>query len=132
MEEESQGILIPNSNGNNEIAYHNLGVRLVASTYSPHRQASPPITRSFCFLVPTFKSLSWNKLSSSGLEYKRNADYFYLNSMTVFFSPVNSWEAKLLVHFIPTSHCSSQDFYSMYRLMWFKERILFHSNLFEH
>ena len=33
-------------------AYHILGIRLVESTYSPHMQASPPITSFFCSSVP--------------------------------------------------------------------------------
>lgn len=36
--------------------YQSRGVRLVASTYSPHRQASPPITSFFCSSVPCGKS----------------------------------------------------------------------------
>ena len=32
--------------------YHRRGERLVASTYSPHMQTSPPITSFFCSSVP--------------------------------------------------------------------------------
>lgn len=34
------------------VRYQSLGVRLVASTNSPQRQASPPITSFFCSAVP--------------------------------------------------------------------------------
>lgn len=50
-----------------EIPYHSLGVRLVASTYSPHRQASPPRTSCFCCWEPTLKSLHRCKLSDCDL-----------------------------------------------------------------
>lgn len=33
-------------------SYHRRGVRFVASTYSPQRHASPPITSFFCSAVP--------------------------------------------------------------------------------
>ena len=42
-----------------EVPYHNLGVRLVASTYSPHMQASPPRTSCFCSGVPRLQSVVW-------------------------------------------------------------------------
>ena len=35
--------------------YQSLGTRLVLSTYSPHIQASPPITRAFCSGLPEGK-----------------------------------------------------------------------------
>lgn len=35
--------------------YQSLGVRLVPSTYSPHKQASPPTTSFFCASVPVLK-----------------------------------------------------------------------------
>lgn len=41
------------------VSYQSLGVRLVASTYSPHRHASPPITSFFCSSVPVSKCSFW-------------------------------------------------------------------------
>lgn len=55
--------LKPNSDG---FSYQSLGVRLVTSTYSPHMQASPPITSSFCSGLPVKRDTCSN---DKGSEY---------------------------------------------------------------
>lgn len=71
-----------NSNIITEIPYHSLGVRLVASTYSPHRQASPPRTSCFCSWEPTLKSLHRCKLSGCIQAYIQRRNWFLLLSLS--------------------------------------------------
>lgn len=49
-----------------ESPYQSLGTRFVLSTYSPHIQASPPITRAFCSGLPE------GKQATTGLNHLPN------------------------------------------------------------
>lgn len=77
--------------------YQSLGTRFVLSTYSPHIQASPPMTRAFCAGVPEGKqqtmvvTLPFNYPSAAFFSER----LFHFLNYNVFVAPLNSHPASL-------------------------------------